>query len=576
MASSPRFLASLLVCASLLALAGCAAKKPRDTAAELSPRARITYDYLLYQNELSQMQRLALRTRPTAERMDELYAHQELAAQALDRVIKAEPKPQLYAEKAGLYWNTRQINDARAILKEGLGLFPGDKDLTLHLANSYIVEGRSADAAVTISKYLKEKPDDSKMRERLAQVLIDASKHAQALDELKKIPQDKRSAETLFLFARAEAKLGLRRQAIETLKRAVKKEPEFIEAWAELAYQYELDKDYVRAEETYNRILSIGELRDEVRVRLIHLNLKLNNPDKSLVLAMDGPKTKAFVLDAVAVFLSEGFPAQASTLLDVLASRKPVPTEYYFYKAVIAFEGENDPKKALSFLDKVPENDQHYAQALQFKAQLHQSLGQDKEFTETVEQGKKLFPDQVRFYLIHGAYLINKKDNARAKDVLLDGLKQKPEDLDLQFELGMALEGLGDRKGALSTMEKLLTKNPEHAEALNYVGYTLAEEGRDLDRALVLVNSALKQEPENGYMIDSLAWVYFKMNRVDEAWTAIRRAVEIIADDPTIWEHYGDIAKAARKRDRASRGYRNALKFKTEHAGQVRNKLKSL
>ena len=576
MSTTHRLAARIVLVCALAALTACAAKKPKEPAAELSPSSRITYDYLLYQDALSRMQRLALRPRPTPEIMNELYAQQELAAQALDRVLKAEPKAQLFAEKAGLYWNTRQINDARAILKEGLERYPGDRELTMHLANSYIVEGRSADAAVTMAKYLKAKPDDVNMRTRLAQVLIDANKHAQALDELKKIPQERRTAEVLFLFARAEANVGLRRQAIETLKRAVKKEPEFIEAWAELAFQYELEKDYARAEETYNRILAIGELRDEVRVRLIHLNLKLNNPDKALGLALEGPKTKSFVLDSVAVFLSEGFPAQASTLLDVLASRRPVPTEYYFYKAVIAFEGENDPKKALGFLDKVPENDQHFAQALQFKAQLHQALGQEEEFAATLEQGKRLFPDQVRFFLIHGAHLINKKDHAQAKDVLLEGLKRKPDDLDLQFELGMALEGLGDRKGALSTMEKVLTKNPDHAEALNYVGYTLAEENRDLDRALVLVQSALKQEPENGYMIDSLAWVQFRLHRVDEAWASIQRAVEIVTDDPTIWEHYGDIAKAARKKDKAARGYKNALKFKTEHAGQVKGKLKSL
>jgi len=41
---------------------------------------------------------------------------------------------------------------------------------------------------------------------------------------------------------------------------------------------------------------------------------------------------------------------------------------------------------------------------------------------------------------------------------------------------------------------------------------------------------------------------------VDEAWASIQRAVEIVTDDPTIWEHYGDIAKAARKKDKAARG----------------------
>jgi len=125
-------------------------------------------------------------------------------------------------------------------------------------------------------------------------------------------------------------------------------------------------------------------------------------------------------------------------------------------------------------------------------------------------------------------------------------------------------------------MEKLLVKHPDHAQALNYVGYTLAEEGRDLDRALVLVTNAAKQDPDNGYILDSVAWVYYKLGDLDKAWEYIRDAVTVTKDDPTLWEHYGDIAKAMGKKKEARKGYGKSLEFGAKDPAAIKAKLKGI
>ena len=72
-----------------------------------------------------------------------------------------------------------------------------------------------------------------------------------------------------------------------------------------------------------------------------------------------------------------------------------MPGEYFFYKAVIAHDGEGNPQKALQFLDLVPESDPHYSQALQFRIQLLYSLGREHEAVALMEQGKRLYPGQT-------------------------------------------------------------------------------------------------------------------------------------------------------------------------------------
>jgi tetratricopeptide (TPR) repeat protein len=140
----------------------------------------------------------------------------------------------------------------------------------------------------------------------------------------------------------------------------------------------------------------------------------------------------------------------------------------------------------------------------------------------------------------------------------------------------MVYEALGRRPEGLALMETVIRAHPDHANALNYVGYTLAEENRELDRALVLVTKASALDPENGYILDSVAWVHFKKNDLAKAWEYIRYAVDVVEKDPTIWEHYGDIAAALGKVKEARKGYNFSLKFQSPQADEVREKLKQL
>ena len=59
-------------------------------------------------------------------------------------------------------------------------------------------------------------------------------------------------------------------------------------------------------------------------------------------------------------------------------------------------------------------------------------------------------------------------------------------------------------------MEKVLEIDPNNAEALNFIGYSYADRGINLDEAEKMIVRALEIKPDNGYMMDSLGWVYFK------------------------------------------------------------------
>lgn len=577
--------------ALVLAVALCSGCAPMRQSGQpprpMTQAASSTYDYLEYQALLQQMARTASTARLTPEAFARTLSLQKAAAQALDRVMAREPAPSLYMDKAFLYWNPEQAAQARAILNEGLAKFPDDYNMNAALANAYLMENRLADAAAVLSGYLSRQ-ENTALRERLGQLYVDSEQPEKALETLRRIPAKERSPEAQFQMARAEARLNHREAAMTSLKKLLKENPEHLEAWVELAFQQEMDRDYAAAVATYTRILELGatredvrqriengggEGREDIRLRVVGLWLKLNSPDKALETALQSSGGKPFILAAALLFLNESYSAQASTLLDVLASQPPVPGEYFFYKAVIAHDGEGNPQKALQFLDLVPESDPHFSQALQFRIQLLYGLGREHEAVALMDQGRSLYPGQSRFPLLQAGYLIEKKRLAEAREVLEKALADQPEDEDLLYQLGAVLDRQGERGAALALMQKIVDRNQDHADALNYIGYTLAEEGRDLERALVLIRKADRLKPENGYIVDSLAWVYFRLGRLEEAWKHIQRAVELSKDDPTMWEHYGDIARRAGRQAQAKKGYKNALKFKHEHPERIKKKL---
>lgn len=566
----------------LAGLTGCGSRQ-RSTqpfagpSRPLSESAQTTYDYLLYQDQLRCLQRHAAEGKNSTLTTEEVTECHNRAVAALNRLLTESPSAQLYLEKAGLFWNHPEgPARSRAALKEGLSKFPDDLMLTVYLANTYVMDDRTQAAIDVMDEYLSKHPDDIEALERLGQVLMDAGKDAETLDVLNKIPADKRNADVLYYMGRVQSNLGMRKLSITNLKKSVKLAPHFTEAMVELAYQYEVTKDYVAAEKTYEQILALNESFPEARLRLINLNLKLNNPAKALNVTLNGPPSKTFTLDAVLMFINNGFYAQGSTALDILTAEDSIPAEYYFYKAVIANEGEDDPKKALEFLSKVDKKDRLYPHALRFKAQLFNAMGKEKKALAIATEGKKLYPDGTIFYILEAALLQDKGDNAGAENSLKEGLARLKSDPELTYELAMLYDQTGRRTQGIELMETVVRAHPDHANALNYVGYTLAEENRDLDRALVLVKKASKLDPENGFILDSVAWVYFKLKQYDKAWEYIGYAVDIADKDPTIWEHYGDIAAAMGKTKAARKGYNDSLRLKTPNPETVKEKLKNL
>jgi Flp pilus assembly protein TadD len=158
----------------------------------------------------------------------------------------------------------------------------------------------------------------------------------------------------------------------------------------------------------------------------------------------------------------------------------------------------------------------------------------------------------------------------RAADVARKGLERDKEDPELLFRLAASLER--DKKVGESEVafEKLLTVRSDHAPGMNYLGYMWADRGEHLSRALELIRKAVDLEPSNGAYLDSLGWVYFRLNKLDKAEENLRAASTLNPDDATVEEHLGDLWEKKGDLAKARESWKRALTLKPEPENRQR------
>ena len=131
----------------------------------------------------------------------------------------------------------------------------------------------------------------------------------------------------------------------------------------------------------------------------------------------------------------------------------------------------------------------------------------------------------------------------------------------LHYARGIAYERSGEGAKSEEDFRAALELNPEQPQVLNYLGYSMVEQNRNLDEALDMIERAVAASPTSGYIVDSLGWVLYRLGRYEEAVDQMERAVELIAVDPVVNDHLGDVYWAVGRQREAEFQWSRALSF---------------
>jgi tetratricopeptide (TPR) repeat protein len=134
-----------------------------------------------------------------------------------------------------------------------------------------------------------------------------------------------------------------------------------------------------------------------------------------------------------------------------------------------------------------------------------------------------------------------------------------PADTSVTFELGAVLEKQKRFADAEAAFRRVLTREPDNAPALNYLGYMLADRGVRLEESVGYLKKALEIDPDNGSYLDSLGWAYFKGNKLDLADDNLKRAADQLKTNSVIQDHYGELLARQGRYDEAIAAWTRAL-----------------
>jgi tetratricopeptide (TPR) repeat protein len=153
-------------------------------------------------------------------------------------------------------------------------------------------------------------------------------------------------------------------------------------------------------------------------------------------------------------------------------------------------------------------------------------------------------PGDVEAIMALGNVLRGRKQFAECADIYSKAVstitKEEKPNWVLYYFRGICYERSKQWSKAEADLRKSLELYPEQPLVLNYLGYSWIDQGVNLDDGMNMIKRAVEQRADDGYIVDSLGWAYYRLGNIDEAVKQLERAVELKPEDPTINDHLGD------------------------------------
>lgn len=461
----------------------------------------------------------------------QLYLTKGDSAQALEELAEISADPAALQLKAGLLQVSGDWAGSLDVYRQIIIAQPLQSESILMLSLDSLLAGKPSESLPKLGELVLKDPKNLPALKLLAFCYKEVENFSKALSLLESVRQMDPGDASVFKMLLA---MGLEQKKYEVVSRELQRELKF-----NPASQVGLD-------------FSDFDWRDPSNPKSKALLVKL----KSETSQPPSPSDLRYEIARLEL-LKQNF-SEAVTHFSLLLTEKPKDDELR-YTLALALSSGGRPKEAISQLEDIESSSLWYVRSQAFIGMLHRQKKDFKAAERAFRRALDVDPksEQIQTYL--ATVLQDAEKLEQAEKVFKDMLKSDPSNQRIMFSYGTLLFEMGKEKESNEVMQKLIGLNPQHAEALNFIAYSLAEGGMELDRALDLVNRAIQLQPENGFFIDTRGWIYFKKGNSQEAIKELERAVELSKYDPEISEHLGDVYLHLNRRSDALRLYKIAL-----------------
>lgn len=437
--------------------------------------------------------------------------------------------------------------ESKPYLERAVAVDPTFSPGIMQLLEMYEQENEWDKAAALLQPLIDEEPLNLELQRQQAFFYLRAGDARNARDRFRVLAaSDPKDLRSLFYLAESLNDLEEYAEAEGLFRKLLESDPKDADVMASLGISLTGQKKWDDASRTFQQLLALGELPDHsqalARTQLAYIDLQKENYAAAVESARpafvfrDKPNTQAINI-ALEALRKQKKTDEATALLEPLVA-----------------QFKEDPFVNARYIEALTRAGQ------KGKAAQHAAL-QTKLGTRNAIAAAEAY--------------VQAGDLAAAVAHVKAAVGARPDDVDLQFELGSVLERAGDQEGAERAFLALLEKKPEHAPSLNYLGYMWAESGRNLEKAHEMLVRAVTQEPTNGAYVDSLGWVYFRLGNLELAEKYLTDATSLVPRDATVHEHLGDVLAKRGDMSRALQAYRTAITLDPDakEAEKIRSKI---
>lgn len=506
------------------------------------------------------------------------------ALEMMQRALEQDPQA-LYVrrEMATLYLQTDQEARALAMLEGILEEAPGDVPTLLLLGRIYQNRKAPDQAKPIYQRVLDQDPDQEDVYLILGNLYLNDGQLDEAFDVFQQLTERFPGAYAGFFFqGRIHRERGQDQAAEAAFLQSLAIEPQLEGARYELIDIYEGRPDSAATRRQIRRqYLAIldadpDNLRAACGLALFDQRTGQEARARERIARMAAVASENDLIRTLFKgYVETGKSRDAVFLLEAILRARPDLNSLHYLLGV-AYDDLDDAPRAMSHFEAVAPNSRFYRDAVVQQAFHFSDSGRVDAAIALLEEALGHDPDHPDFLVYLAAMYEEQENYDQALTLLMRAVEADAENERAHFRLGVVYDKLDRKDDSMAAMQKVIDLNPDHANALNYLGYTYADLGINLEEAERLIQKALALKPDDGYITDSLGWVYFKQGRYEEALTLLLKAAERVGDDPIIFEHVGDAYRALGRVEEALVYYRKSLAIRENDRESLLRKIEAL
>jgi tetratricopeptide (TPR) repeat protein len=323
-------------------------------------------------------------------------------------------------------------------------------------------------------------------------------------------------------------------------------------------------KDLLRTDEALIFLEStLEELADKRRLRLIYARMlfeaeRLVDAEKQYEQVHRQAPNDSDILFALALIsMEQGKDESAKGYLNQMIRFNRRANEAHYYLGSIADKNDEIPQ-AISEYKMVGPGREYLAAQVRIAALL---ADQDRldDARAHLENQRANNPERYnRLVMIEGQLLSERGHEAEFFELLEMVIQKQPENVELLYFRAMTGQSLGRLDVLEQDLLRVIEIDPGNADAMNALGYTLADQTDRHDEALILIERALEIKPNEAAFIDSLGWVQYRLENYKDAVTNLRKALSLF-DNDEVAAHLGEVLWVSGEQQEARNVWQKAL-----------------